>query len=66
MLVKYKLGDLAKDLELTNKDLIGALGPFGADKKHTTVLTGEELNYVFDILTRRAIVDSFDAYFVDK
>ncbi len=66
MLVKYKLGDLAKDLELTNKELIGALGPFGTDKKHTTVLTGEELNYVFDVLTRRYTVDNFDAYYVDS
>ena len=45
MLIKYKLGDLAKDLGLSNKDVIAAMGSFGADKKHTTVLTEEELNF---------------------
>ncbi len=65
MIIKYKLGDLAKDLGLSNKDVITALGAKGADKKHTTVLTEEELDLAFDALTKTHSAPNFDAYFVD-
>ena len=66
MLIKYKLGDLAKDLGLPNKDVIAAMGSFGADKKHTTVLTEDELNFVFDALTQKHSAPNFDQYFVES
>ncbi len=66
MLIKYKLGDLAKDLSMQNKEIISALGGYGADKKHTSVLTEEELNFAFDALTQSHAADSFEQYFVEK
>ncbi len=66
MLIKYKLGDLAKDLSMQNKEIIAALGGYGADKKHTSVLSEEELNFAFDALTQSHAADSFAQYFVEK
>ena len=62
MVIKYKLGELAKDFGLTNKDVIAALGEYGAEKKHTTVLTEDELNYFFDEITKKNTVESFDEF----
>ena len=65
MIIKYKLGELAKDLELNNKEVVAALGAYGADKKHTTVLTEEELDFLFDNLTQQRKADSLESYFVE-
>lgn len=65
MIIKYKLGELAKDLNLPNKDVVTLLGDFGADKKHTSVLSQEELNFVFDAVTKKYETESFDKYFVE-
>ena len=64
MLIKYKLGDLAKDLNMPNKELITLLGG-GADKKHTTILTEQELNYAFNAVTEQHAQESFENYFVE-
>lgn len=66
MIIKYKVGDLAKDLNLPNKEIISALGNLGADKKHTTVLTEGELDLIFNTLTREHMAKSFDEYFVES
>ncbi len=66
MIIKYKLGDLAKDLNLSNKDITAALGSQGADKKHTTVLTEGELDLLFENLTKKYMKESFDEYFVES
>ncbi len=63
MIIKYRLGELAKDFGLTNKDVVTMLEDHGADKKHTTVLSENELNYFFDAITKEHEVESFDAYF---
>ena len=48
MLIKYKLGDVAKDFGKQNKELIGILGQyFEGEKKHSTNLTEEELKNSF-------------------
>lgn len=40
---KYKLSDMAKDLKVTNNDLIECLGKLGGEPKKTqSVLTPEE------------------------
>ena len=45
MIIKYKLGDLAKDMNLPNKDVITVLEPLeGQARKHTTVLSEDELD----------------------
>lgn len=65
---KIKVSDLAKDFAKTNKELIELLNEYcdGAAKKANTVLTDEELNVAFDLLTQRNSVDNFDAYFATK
>ena len=63
MLIKYKAGDVAKDLGLPNKELLEVVTKkFGEGKKYTTPLTEEELNYVFEHYTREKQVASFDEY----
>ncbi len=66
MLIKYKLGDVAKDFGKQNKELIGILSRyFEGEKKHSTNLTEEELNFLFDYLTKQAAVDSLDSFFAE-
>ena len=60
---KYKLGELAKDLNMKAKDFTDLLGD---TKKSQTPLTEEELNLVFETLTKKYEVKSFNAYFEDK
>ncbi|MGI5888255.1 MAG: translation initiation factor IF-2 [Oscillospiraceae bacterium] len=63
MLIKYRLGELAKDFDLQNKEVIALLADkFPGEKKHTTVLTESELNYIFDELTKKYSAKNFDAY----
>ncbi len=63
MVIKYKAGEVAKDLALQNKELIEVVGSkFGEGKKHTTPLTEEELNFVFEHYTKETEVKNFDEY----
>ena len=64
MLVKYKLNDLARDLNVPNKQIIDLLAQGGAEaKKSTAVLTEAELNRVFEHFTTQHQVADFNAYF---
>ena len=52
MEIKYKLGDVAKQLNVSNKKVADILAELGEDSaKHTTVLGEKEMNYVMDRLT---------------
>ena len=63
MTIKYKLSDLAKDLGVQNKDLIDLFTQWtGEVKKHTSQLTEQELNRVFEHYTRDGEVQSLDEY----
>ncbi len=62
MIIKIRFGDLAKDLNMTNKELIAAAGDEFADAKHTTVLTEQQLNRIFDRLTSANMAKDFSAY----
>lgn len=65
MIIKYKLSDLAKDLDVQNKQVVDLLsGKFGEDKKwsHTTPLTEQELDYLFNHFTKEAEVPNFEEY----
>ena len=63
MVIKYKAGEVAKDLALQNKELIEVVGSkFGEGKKHTTPLTEGELNFVFEHYTKETEVKNFDDY----
>ncbi|MBR5411072.1 MAG: translation initiation factor IF-2 [Clostridia bacterium] len=63
-MLKYKIHEFAKDLNLKSNKLIDLLAQFSeAARKSQTSLTAEELDYAFDALTDEYAVDSFDAYF---
>ena len=66
MVIKYRLHEVAKDMNLQNKDVIDLLANYSdTPKKHMTALTDEELNIVFDYFTQQKQVENFDAYFKD-
>ena len=61
--IKYKLGDVAKDLGVQNKDIIELLRKVtGEAKKHTSPLSEAELNHVFEHYTTVNAEESLDAY----
>ena len=61
---KYKVSDLAKDFGLTSKDISAlVLELTGAEKKSGATLNEQEIGLVFDALTKRNEVKSFDDYF---
>lgn len=67
MLEKYRVREVSKDLEIQSKELIDLLNEkFGELKKPTTVLTEEELNFVFEHYTSKNQVKSFDKYFATR
>ena len=62
--IKVKLNELAKDLKVTNQELIEELTKLGFEgKKSTTALTEEELNLVLESYSQKNQVTSFDEYF---
>ena len=61
------MNEVAKDLNVENKDVIEALKPFSDEpKKYMTALTEEDLDVVFDTFTKENSVESFDAYFAER
>ena len=67
MMKKYRVNEVAKDLNVENKDVIEALKPFSDEpKKYMTALTEEDLDVVFDTFTKENSVESFDAYFAER
>ena len=61
---KYKVSELAKDFALTNKDVIELLNENSiSDKKPSSALVAKEFDVVFNVLTQKHSVESFDAYF---
>ena len=64
MISRYKISDLAKDFNMPSKDLIALVAKLtGEEKKSSTVLIETEIAMVFDALTKKNAVKSFDAYF---
>ena len=64
MMKKYRVNEVAKDLNVENKDVIEALKPFSDEpKKYMTALTEEDLDVVFDTFTKENSVESFTAGF---
>ena len=64
MLIKYKIHEVSKDFGVSSKELIGLLhDKLGVDKKSQTSLEDNELNLIFDYLTKKNEVESFDDYF---
>ncbi len=68
MIEKYRVHEVAKDLNIPSKDLIALLEENfpGEPKKHMTALTDAELNLVFDKFTRDHSAASLEGYFAMK
>ncbi len=61
---KYKVHEVAKDLNVTNKDVLDLLEEkLGQPKKHMTALTTEELDIILEYFSQQNQVQNFDAYF---
>ena len=66
MVVKYKLSDLAKNLNVDSKDIISLLSNYYDDVKKTgSSLNEEELNVIFEHLTKEFSVKTLDSYFAE-
>lgn len=64
MLVKFKVSDIAKNFSISSKEMIEVLKNFSdTPYKTQTALNQDELNFVFDYLTAKNSVKSFDEYF---
>ncbi len=67
MMKKYKISELAKDLNVQNKDIIALLQPLSEEtKRYTSALTEQELDFVLDVFTTENAPESFDAYFAER
>ncbi len=67
MMIKYRVREVAKDLNIPNKDVIDTLAKFFEEpKKYMTALTEEELDIVFDSFTQERNMESLDAYFAQR
>lgn len=64
MMIKYRVHEVAKDLNLQNKDVIDTLEQYtGETKKHMTALTENELDVVFETFTQKNSTENLDTYF---
>ena len=64
MAVKLKVSDVAKDFALSGKEIAELLVPYcGELKKSSNSLSEEELDIIFELLTKKYEVKSFDGYF---
>ena len=63
-MIKYRVHEVAKDLNVPNKQVLDALQKYcGEPKKHMTALTEQELDVVFETFTQSHASGSFDDYF---
>ncbi len=67
MITKYKVSEVAKDFNISSKEVIDTLGKhFEEPKKSSTALDSKELDVLFDVLTQEHSVENFNAYFAMK
>ena len=61
---KYKVSELAKDFGMASKDMIAVIAEAtGAEKKSGASLNEGEIGLVFEYITKKNQVKSFDGYF---
>jgi len=66
-LQKYRIGEVAKDFGMQNKVIMELVtGKYGKPKSHQQVLTDEQLNYIFDVLTQRNQIASIEQVFAQQ
>lgn len=64
---KVKLNELAKDLKLTNNELIECLAKLdGEQRKTQSALSAQEVSYVFEYFTQNNQVENFNEYFANN
>ncbi|MBQ2676559.1 MAG: translation initiation factor IF-2 [Clostridia bacterium] len=65
MMIKYRVHEVAKDFDINAKDVIDILkvNNESAAYKNMTALEEADLNYLFDVITAKNQVKSFDEYF---
>ncbi|MBW7572867.1 translation initiation factor IF-2 [Caproiciproducens faecalis] len=64
MMMKYRVHEVAKDLNIPNKDVIDTLEKYtGETKKHMTALDENELDLVFETFTQKNSSENLDVYF---
>ena len=67
MMIKYRVTDVAKDLQISNKAVIEAIEKYcGETKKAMTALNEQELDIVRETFTQGKSVKSLDAFFADN
>ena len=64
---KLKINDIAKDFNVSAKNIIELLSAYNSDTQYKTqsALSNDEASYVFDAMTQKNSVDSFDSYFAE-
>ncbi|MEE0761622.1 MAG: translation initiation factor IF-2 [Acutalibacteraceae bacterium] len=66
-MIKYKIHQVAKDLNVPSKDVIDAVAEYcKVTKKSMTALEESELNAVFEHFTQKNQVANFDEYFASN
>lgn len=66
MMLKYRVHDVAKDLNVPNKDVIDTLEKYtGKTNKYMTALEEDELDVVFESFTQKNSTDNLDHYFAE-
>ena len=66
MMIKYRVHEVARDLNIPNKDVIETLQKYtGETKKHMTALTENELDLVFEAFTQKNSSADLNAYFAE-
>ena len=67
MMIKYRVHEVAKDMNVPSNEIIDLLQKhFGETKKHMTALTEAELDVVFEHYTQKNQVENFDSYFAQN
>ncbi|MGN1050859.1 MAG: translation initiation factor IF-2 N-terminal domain-containing protein, partial [Acutalibacteraceae bacterium] len=64
MMIKYKVHEVAKDLDVNSKEVIEVLNKYcDVSKKSQTALEENELDVIFDYFTQKNNMENFDSYF---
>ena len=66
-MIKYKVKDVAADLDVTNKKISAILEQYcNVNKKAGATLEDSELDVIFDVFTQENKVESLDSYFASR
>ncbi len=67
MMIKYRVREVAKDLNISNKEVIDTLAKyFPEPKKYMTCLEENELDIVFETFTQARNMESLEPYFAQR